>query len=108
MEENIIAIWDTKPFYFNFDWPKDVDENLTHEIRFIIKTNKSLAKNEIKNETGHCPSISKETTFVSTKNSKTNESHNFFFIKCQKRLGLRSSNKHVVFKTYLFITRGKL
>ena len=31
MEENIIVIRDAKMFYFNFDWPKDVDENLKHE-----------------------------------------------------------------------------
>ena len=26
-------------FYFTFDWPKNVDENLEHEIEFIIKSN---------------------------------------------------------------------
>ena len=24
-------------FFFNFDWPKDMDENLKPEIEFIIK-----------------------------------------------------------------------
>ena len=43
-------IRDPKTFYFNFDWPKYVDENLKHEIEFIIKSNESLAENEIKNE----------------------------------------------------------
>ena len=28
MEENIILITDPKTFYFNFDWPRDVVENL--------------------------------------------------------------------------------
>ena len=30
MEENMIVIKDSKTFRFNFDWPKDVDENLKH------------------------------------------------------------------------------
>ena len=30
--------------------PKNVDENLKHEIDFIIKNNESLAENKIKNE----------------------------------------------------------
>ena len=50
MDENVILIRDPKTFYFNFDRPKDVDENLNHEIEFIIKSNESLAKNKIKNE----------------------------------------------------------
>ena len=41
-------IRDPKRFCFNFDWPKHVDENLKHEIEFIIKRNESLAGNEIK------------------------------------------------------------
>ena len=51
MEENMIVIGDPKTFYFHFDWPKDVDENLKHEIEFIMKSNSSLAENKIKNET---------------------------------------------------------
>ena len=42
MEENIR---DPKTFYFDFDWPKNVDKNLKHEIELIIKTNESLAEN---------------------------------------------------------------
>ena len=42
----MIGIRDTKTFY----WPKNVDENLKHKIEFIIKSNESLAENEIKNE----------------------------------------------------------
>ena len=41
-----------KTFYFDFDWPKDADEILKHDIEFIIKSNESLAENKIKNETG--------------------------------------------------------
>ena len=50
MEEDMIVIRDPKTFYFDSDWPKDVDKNLKHEIEFIIKTNESLAENKIKNE----------------------------------------------------------
>ena len=44
MEENMILIRDLKTFCFNFDWSKDVDENLKHEIGFIIKSNDSFAE----------------------------------------------------------------
>ena len=37
MEENMIVIRDPKTFYFYFDWPKNVDENLKQETEFIIK-----------------------------------------------------------------------
>ena len=51
MEENMVEIRDPKIFHFDFNWPKDVDENLKHEIEYIIKSNESLAENKIKNET---------------------------------------------------------
>ena len=44
MEENMLVIRNPKTFYLNFDWPKHVDEDLKHELEFIIKTNKSLGK----------------------------------------------------------------
>ena len=50
MEENLIVIREPKTFCFNFDWPKDVDENLKHEIKFVIKGDDSLAENKIKNQ----------------------------------------------------------
>ena len=46
----MIVITDPKTFCFNFDWSKDGDENLKHEIEFIIKSNESLAESKIKNE----------------------------------------------------------
>ena len=46
----MIVIWDPKTFCFNFDWTKDVDENLKHEIKYILKSSESLAENKIKNE----------------------------------------------------------
>ena len=48
MKENTTVIRDPKTFCCNFDWSKDVDENLKHEIDFIIKSNESLAKNKKK------------------------------------------------------------
>ena len=37
-------------FCFNFDWLRDVDQNLKHEVEFIIKSNESLAENKVKNK----------------------------------------------------------
>ena len=45
----MIVISDPKTFYFDFDWPKDFDENLKHQIEFIIKRNEFLAENKMKN-----------------------------------------------------------
>ena len=50
MEENMIVIRDPKTFFFNFDWLKYVDENLEHEIEFMIKSSECLAKVQIKNK----------------------------------------------------------
>ena len=44
----MIALRDPKTFCFNFDWLKDVDENLKHEIEFMITSNESLAENSKK------------------------------------------------------------
>ena len=46
----MIVIRDPKTFYLDFDWPKNVDENLKYEIELIIKSNESLAENKTKNE----------------------------------------------------------
>ena len=50
MEGNIIMIRDSKTFYFDFDWRKDVDKNLNYEIEYLIKSKESLVENKIKNE----------------------------------------------------------
>ena len=50
MEGSMILIRNPKTFYFDIDWPKDVGENLNHEIESIIKSNESLAGNKIKNK----------------------------------------------------------
>ena len=49
IEENMTVIRDPKTFYFNFDWLKDDDKNLKHDIEFIITINESLAEYKIKN-----------------------------------------------------------
>ena len=36
MEENMILVRDPKTFCFNFNFPKDVDENLKGKIELII------------------------------------------------------------------------
>ena len=54
MEENIIMIRDPKTFCFNFDLPKYVDENLKHEIEFIVKINESLAQNKKRRLNNYC------------------------------------------------------
>ena len=43
-------IRDPKTFYFYFDFPKDVDENLKHKIEFIIKSNEPFADNKLENK----------------------------------------------------------
>ena len=50
MEDYMVAIRESKTFYFDFDLPKHVDKNLKHEIQFIIKRNESSAENKTKNE----------------------------------------------------------
>ena len=32
IEKNLVVMRDPKTFIFKFDWPKDVDENLNHEM----------------------------------------------------------------------------
>ena len=50
IEERMIVIRNLKTFSFNFDFSKDVDENLKLEIEFIIESNESLAEKKIENE----------------------------------------------------------
>ena len=46
----MIVIRDPRTFYFNFDWNKDVDDSLKHDIKFITKSSESLTKNKMKNK----------------------------------------------------------
>ena len=51
IEENMIVIRHPKNFCFNFDWPKDINDNLKHKTEFIIKINEPLTENKVKTET---------------------------------------------------------
>ena len=102
MEGNMIVIRDSKTSCFKFDLPKDVDECLMHEIKFIIKSNEHLADNKIKNEFEQLLFISMDTIFMNTENSETNEPHKFVF---KMPFDLRSSNKNVVLQNlYIYYT----
>ena len=92
----MIVVRDPKTFRFNFDWPKDADENLKHEIEFIIKSNESLAENKIKNDTEQLLLKYKHGNNIHEhgKQQKRNEP-NKFFLNLSQRLDSRSSNKHV-------------
>ena len=72
-------ISDPKTFCFNFDQPKDVDEDLKHKIEFILKSNESLAENKIRNN------LRMETIFMNMENSKANEPH-YFVLNLSQRL----------------------
>ena len=48
MEQNMILIRDPKTFHFNFDWSKDIDENLNSKIEFAMKSNESLVEDKKK------------------------------------------------------------
>ena len=50
MEENMVIIKEPKTSYFDFDWPKNFDENFKHEFKFIIKSNKFLVEHKMKNK----------------------------------------------------------
>ena len=76
----MVVITDLETFYPDFDWPKDFDENLKHEIKYIIKSNNSLAKNNTKNKVSQLLwKYKHENDINDTKNSKTNEPHKFAF-----------------------------
>ena len=66
----MVVIRHPKMFCFNFDWPKDVDENFRHKITFIIETNESLAENKTKKRDWTCLNISMQIKFMNSDNSK--------------------------------------
>ena len=85
------------PKTFYVDLPKDADNNLIHEIGFIIKQNEFLAEHTIKTKlVYYCLniSLSTETISMNIENSKTSEPHKFV-LNLSQILDLRSSNKHV-------------
>ena len=48
-----------------------------------------------------------KTIFIKTENSTKNKPHKFV-VNLSQRLDLKSSNKHVALKNYLFIKHGKI
>ena len=103
----MIVMRDPKTFCFNFDWPKDVYDNLKHETEFIMKNNESLAENKIKNKIEQLLPKYRYRNNIHKHRKQQNEAHKFV-LNLSQRLDLRSSSKMLLFKTYLFITRGKL
>ena len=94
----MIVIRDPKTFYFDFDWPKDVDVNLKDKIEFIIKSKESLAENKIKTRlNNHCPNISMETIFMNMENRNMNKLYKLD-LNLSQRLDLRSSDKYVALR----------
>ena len=89
----MIVIKDPKTFCFNFDFPKDVDQNLKREIEFIIKSNECLAGNKIKKEI--------------QKNSKTSQPPKSV-LNFSERLDLRSSDKHVALQNLSVYSHEKI
>ena len=54
----------TKPETICFDLPKDVENNLKHEINSIIKYDELLAEYAIKTKLGnYCPQVSMEMKY---------------------------------------------
>ena len=94
MEENIFVTRWPKTFYFDFDWPKNVDENLEHEIEFVIKSNESLAKNKKMRINNYYSNVCMETIFMNMENSKTNKPHKVA-LNLSQSLDLKSTNKYV-------------
>ena len=45
----MVLIRKPKTLYFDFDLPKDVDNNLKYETEFIIKHNEFVAEHKMKN-----------------------------------------------------------
>ena len=81
MEDNKI-VKDPKIFYFHFDLPKDIDENLKHEIEFIMK-NKNRNWTIKLRLNNYCQNISMETIIMSMENRKR-MNHINLFLTCHK------------------------
>ena len=69
---------------FNFDWPKDVDENLKHEIEFITESNESLAENKIKYEIEQLLLKYKHGNNIHQHKKQQNDNHVILSLTCHK------------------------
>ena len=96
MEQNMVVIRDPKTFWFSFEWPKDVDENLKDEIEFIINSNKSVAENKKKNnEIKQIFLKYKHGNNIHEHRKQKNEWTIYIVLKLRQILELGSLNKHV-------------
>ena len=102
MQENMTVTRDPKTSGFNFDWPKDLDEKLKHEIEFIIERNESLAWNKIKNEIEQ--SLSK---YVHEHRKQQNNKPHKFVLNLSQRLDLKSAEKYVHLQNLFIYCTGK-
>ena len=75
-------IRDPKTFCFNFDCPKDVDDNLKHKTEFNIKINESLPENKIKNVTEQLLLKNKHGNNIDEYRKKQNDIN--LFLTCHK------------------------
>ena len=67
------VIREPKTLNFDFDWHKDVDKNLKHEVEFIIKSNESLTDNKIKYEIEQLLSKYKDGNYIHTHGKQQNK-----------------------------------
>ena len=112
----MVVIREPKTFYFDFDWPKDVNRNLKLDAEFIIKGNQSLAENKIKNEIGQLLLKYKLRNYIH-ENSKQKigwTAQVCFSLLTKIRLvanvreTLEVQINMLLFKKFLFITRRKI
>ena len=75
-------IRDPRTFCFNFDCPKDVDDNLKHKTEFNIQINESLPENKIKNVTEQLLLKNKHGNNIDEYRKKQNDIN--LFLTCHK------------------------
>ena len=80
----MIVMRDPKTFYFDFDWPKDADENLKHETEFIIKSNESLAERNKKGDWTTIVQIQAWNQYSWTRKTPKRMNHINLFLSCNK------------------------
>ena len=93
-------------FCFNFDLPKYDSENLKHKIEFIIKINKFLAENKIKTRLNNYKLWAWKQ--YSWTGEKKQMSHINSFLTCHEDKIWKVQINLLLFKTYPFITSGKI
>ena len=109
----MVVIRDPKLFSFNFDCPKDVDENFNDEMEFIIKSFEPLADNKILKKTKQFSSKYKHENNIQehrkyqkkqTNNTKKKSESIKFVLNLSQRSAIRSLSKHVSLRTLSIYT----